>query len=124
MPKHNYQYEPTQIAWPVQAPATSVAMVPAVSVSLSSSELQMLATYAAKVERWGWRWRLCGPDSTSFLLTHFGSVLAATMNAFDLQVILAYAQLPGENCLTGCLVDFCHLLPPVGLDATAFQASL
>lgn len=72
----------------MQASATSVAIVPAVSVSLSSSELQMLATYAAKVERWGWRWRLSGPDSTSVLLTHFGSVLGATMNAFDLQASL------------------------------------
>lgn len=69
----------------MQAPPTSVAMVPAMSISLSSSEQQMLATYAAKVEHWGWRWRLSGPDSTSVLLTHFGSVLDATMNAFDLQ---------------------------------------
>ena len=72
--------------WPMQAPATSVAIVPAVSVSLSSSELQLLTTYATKVQRWGWRWRLS--DNTTVLLTHLGSVLAATMNAFDLQASL------------------------------------
>ena len=72
-------------AWPMQAPAISVAIIPAVSVRLSSSELQMLASYASKVQQWGWRWRLSGPDNTTVLLTHFGSVLAATMNAFDLQ---------------------------------------
>lgn len=72
-------------AWPMQAPATSVAIVPAVSVSLSSSELQMLTTYATRVQRWGWRWRLSGSDNTAVLLTHLGCVLAATMNAFDLQ---------------------------------------
>lgn len=68
----------------MQAPATSLAIIPAMSVSLSSSELQMLASYASKVQRWGWRWRL-SRDNTTVLLTHFGSVLAATMNAVDLQ---------------------------------------
>ena len=48
----------------------------------------MLATYAAKVERWGWRWRLSGPEKTSAVLTHFGCVLDATMNAVDLQACL------------------------------------
>lgn len=65
-----------------------MALVPAVGVSLSSNEMQLLATYAAKVERWGWRWKLSGPDNTTVLLTHFGSVLAATMNAIDLQARL------------------------------------
>ena len=71
--------------WAMQAPVASVAIVPAVSVSLSSSELQMLTTYATKVQRWGWHWRASGPDNSTVLLTHLGSVLAATMNAFDLQ---------------------------------------
>ena len=71
--------------WRMQAPPTSVPIVPAVSARLSSSELQMLTTYATKVQSWGWRWRLSGPDNTAVLLTHLGSVLAATMNAFDLQ---------------------------------------
>ncbi|KAL3149032.1 hypothetical protein ABBQ32_001879 [Trebouxia sp. C0010 RCD-2024] len=68
-----------------QASATSVAISPAVGVNLSSSELEMLATFEAKVQRWGWRWRLSGADNTSVLLTHFGSVLGATMTALDLQ---------------------------------------
>lgn len=58
-------------------------------MSLSSSELQMLDTYAAQVERWGWRWRLSGPDNTSALFTHLGCVLDATMNAIDLQACLS-----------------------------------
>ena len=79
----------------MQAPATSVAMSPAVGVNLSSSEREMLAMFATKVERWGWRWRLSGPDNTSVLLTHFGSVLGAPMKALDLQARFP----PVHDCL-------------------------
>lgn len=45
----------------------------------------MLEMYKLSLERWGWRWRSSGPDTTSVPLTHFGCVLGATMNAVDLQ---------------------------------------
>ena len=76
----------TSCAADMQGYISSAAVIPSVSMNLSSSEVQMLETYRASLEHWGWRWRACGPHAALVLLTHFGSVLEVSMNAVDLQV--------------------------------------
>lgn len=76
----------TSCAAHMQGYISSVAVLPSVSMHLSSSEVQMLETYRASLEHWGWRWKACGPHAASVLLTHFSSVLDVPMNAVDLQV--------------------------------------
>ncbi len=90
----------------MQGYISSVAVLPSVNMKLSSSEVQMLETYRASLEHWGWRWKACGPHAASVLLTHFGSVLGVSMNAVDLQVCVV------------CSASWCLLLRGTLVSAT------
>ncbi len=106
----------TSYAAHMQGYISSVAVVPSVSMNLSSSEEQMLETYRASLEHWGWRWTACGPHAASVLLTHFGSVLDVSMNAVDLQVcvvLLCFMAFAAWWHIWVCYTDCCCLLPAV-----------
>lgn len=59
---------------------------------MGSSEQQLLEGYRTRLEMWGWRWRLPEAQGMPVLLTHFGSVLDATLSTVDLQVKHAHVQ--------------------------------
>ena len=108
----------TSCAADMQGYISSAAVIPSVSMNLSSSEVQMLETYRASLEHWGWRWKVCGPHAESVLLTHFGSVLNNSMNAVDMQVcvvLLCFMVFAAWVCYS----DSCSLLPAVFLFLSA-----
>ena len=87
----------THLGSDVQLGIKSVAATPPVRMHMSSSELQLLEAFKARLEHWGWRWRLAEDQSTAVVLTHFGCLLDATMSPIDLQA--SALQMP---VLTAC----------------------
>lgn len=91
----------------MQGYISSVAVVPPVRMDLSGSEVQMVESYRLSLEHWGWRWKSCGSDASSLVLTHFGCVLDASMNAVDLQVGVYH------SCFW-CVASACSRSPVIG----------